>query len=643
MPSWWKGKHKSKSKSVPSPRTEPETPRTPPAMLEDTFLDARHGNKEKANSFDDCIVSRRSSEHPIVGGGGRRGGGVGSGFMLGHPLPLPSMIPSQSISMGSALASASASASAPASASASASISSVSSSGSSDETPDLASSRYSDPIMGGKRGVYDLQRHEHVAESRELFLFTPVMEHPNGENAYSHSQTSPETIFSRRTANPSPGLSGNHFSTSPIHPSSFGTSPTCWQNHLPSPPHPLPLPPNSPSCSSHSPSSSSSRSPKTQWKKGKLLGRGTFGHVYLGFNSESGQMCAIKEVKNISDDANSRESLKQLNQEITLLSQLSHPNIVEYYGSELMEDSLSVFLEYVSGGSIHKILQEYGAFGEALIRSYTAQILSGLVYLHGRNTVHRDIKGANILVDPNGVVKLADFGMAKHINAYTSIQSFKGSPYWMAPEVVMNSSGYDLTVDIWSLGCTIIEMATSKPPWSQFEGVAAIFKIGNSKDLPEIPGHFSPEGKDFLKLCLQRDPSARPSASQLMLHPFVRDQGTTKIMKTNMVNDVSHSVPNANQGTVDFYSKRSTSPIQDRHYSTRYQFGLHSTFPQLSKNLRDLPNMRTNMSLPVSPCSSPLRQFKQSNRSFLPSPPHPAANYSPVNPLLYRTKPNYNP
>ncbi|KAG6504627.1 hypothetical protein ZIOFF_036962 [Zingiber officinale] len=589
MPSWWKGKHKSKSKSVPSPRTEPETPRTPPAMLEDTFLDARHENKEKANSFDDCIVSRRSSEHPIVGGGGRRGGGVGSGFMLGHPLPLPSMIPSQSISMGSALASASASA--PASASASASISSVSSSGSSDETPDLASSRYSDPIMGGKRGVYDLQRHEHVAESRELFLFTPVMEHPNGENAYSHSQTSPETIFSRRTANPSPGLSGNHFSTSPIHPSSFGTSPTCWQNHLPSPPHPLPLPPNSPSCSSHSPSSSSSRSPKTQWKKGKLLGRGTFGHVYLGFNSESGQMCAIKEVKNISDDANSRESLKQLNQasfsslEITLLSQLSHPNIVEYYGSELMEDSLSVFLEYVSGGSIHKILQEYGAFGEALIRSYTAQILSGLVYLHGRNTVHRDIKGANILVDPNGVVKLADFGMAKHMNAYTSIQSFKGSPYWMAPEVVMNSSGYDLTVDIWSLGCTIIEMATSKPPWSQFEGVAAIFKIGNI---------------DVASLMHQ-------------------------------------------QGTVDFYSKRSTSPIQDRHYSTRYQFGLHSTFPQLSKNLRDLPNMRTNMSLPVSPCSSPLRQFKQSNRSFLPSPPHPAANYSPVNPLLYRTKPNYNP
>jgi mitogen-activated protein kinase kinase kinase 3 len=155
-----------------------------------------------------------------------------------------------------------------------------------------------------------------------------------------------------------------------------------------------------------------------------------------------------------------------------LLSQLSHPNIVQYYGSDLSNETLSVYLEYVSGGSIHKLLQEYGPFGEAVLRSYTAQILSGLAYLHGRNTVHRDIKGANILVDPNGDIKLADFGMAKHISAYTSIRSFKGSPYWMAPEVIMNSNGYSLSVDIWSLGCTILEMATAKPPWSQYEGVS---------------------------------------------------------------------------------------------------------------------------------------------------------------------------
>ncbi|WOL14233.1 mitogen-activated protein kinase kinase kinase YODA-like [Canna indica] len=649
MPAWWKGKSKSKSKSTPSPRTkEPETPRTPrqPAttLLQEEYpvAVARHGSKDKGNSFDEVLGPRKSVDHVLVGSGGAGGGGAGTGFMIGHPLPLPATISSHGVSTGSASASAS-------------SISS----GSSDETPDLAFYRYSDPINTprSRNGVRDLQRHEHASEDRQLFSCSPVSEHPDGANAYSHGQASTETIFSRRTANPSPGLRGHPFPTSPVHPSSFGlcpTSPNRWQDNLRSPPHPLPLPPGSPSCSSHSPpSSSSSRSPKSQWKKGKLLGRGTFGHVYLGFNSESGLMCAIKEVKDISDDANSKECLKQLNQEITLLSQLSHPNIVQYYGSELAEETLSVFLEYVSGGSIHKLLQVYGPFGEPLIRNYTAQILSGLAYLHGRNTVHRDIKGANILVDPNGEIKLADFGMAKHITAYTSIRSFKGSPYWMAPEVIMNNSGYDLSVDIWSLGCTIIEMATSKPPWSQFEGVAAIFKIGNSKDIPELPEYFSMEGKEFLKLCLQRDPSARPSAAQLMDHPFVRDQPAIKSAKLNMIKDVPHSprsITDANQtmSTMEFSSRRSTSPLHDRDYGMRRASGLNSAFPLACKNPSDLPNLRMNMSLPVSPCSSPLRQFRQSNnRSCLPSPPHPAysagaANYSPINSTLYPTRPGNN-
>ncbi|KAK6246333.1 hypothetical protein QUC31_001106 [Theobroma cacao] len=150
-------------------------------------------------------------------------------------------------------------------------------------------------------------------------------------------------------------------------------------------------------------------------------------------------------------------------------------------------EKLSVYLEYVSGGSIHKLLGEYGSFKEPVIRAYTRQILCGLAYLHRRNTAHRylivtigqsnsyeevcfthqrhqgtqkksisparDIKGPNILVDSNGEIKLVDFGMAKH--------------------VIMNTSGYSLAVDIWSLGCTILEMATSKPPWSQYEGAAS--------------------------------------------------------------------------------------------------------------------------------------------------------------------------
>ncbi|CAA6663867.1 unnamed protein product [Spirodela intermedia] len=341
---------------------------------------------------------------------------------------------------------------------------------------------------------------------RKQFQLSSPHASSNG-NGNSYCRTSMETTSSVRPRSPTNGSRGYNISTSPRHPTVFSInpgSPTGYRDDLKSS-HPLPLPPGSPTSSS-----SSSRALQPKWKKGRLLGKGTFGHVFLGFNSEGGQMCAIKEVKVISDDKDSKESLKQLSQEISLLSQLSHPNIVQYYGSELDEDTLSVYLEYVSGGSIYKLLREYGPFSEPVIRSYAAQILSGLAYLHGRDTVHRDIKGANILVDPNGVVKLADFGMAKHISSHNSIHSFKGSPYWMAPEVIMTTSGYNLSVDIWSFGCTIIEMVTSKPPWCQYEGVAAIFKIVNSKDIPEIPSHLSREGKDFLRLCLQRDPSARP-------------------------------------------------------------------------------------------------------------------------------------
>ncbi|KAL9359080.1 hypothetical protein Peur_047203 [Populus x canadensis] len=192
-------------------------------------------------------------------------------------------------------------------------------------------------------------------------------------------------------------------------------------------------------------------------------------------------MCGMKEVRVISDDQNSNECLKQLNQEIALLSELSHPNIVQYYGSKLGVDNLSVYLEIVSGGSFHKLLSEYGPFSETLIQNYTKQILSGLACLHGRKTMHRDIKGANILVGPNREIELADFGMARH--------------------------------------------------------VAAIFKIAQSKNSPEIPSHPSEDAQSFVKLCLLRDPSVRPTASQLLPPPLHRKLKTGKIASSDFVDN----------------------------------------------------------------------------------------------------------
>ncbi|XP_042507259.1 mitogen-activated protein kinase kinase kinase 5-like isoform X2 [Macadamia integrifolia] len=296
--------------------------------------------------------------------------------------------------------------------------------------------------------------------------------------------------------------------------------------------HPLPLPPGATVTPQqnfvHQATSKPDTSSMTsQWQKGKVIGRGTFGSVYVATNRATGALCAMKEVNLIPDDPKTAECIKQLEQEIKVLSQLKHPNIVQYYGSEIFEDQFYIYLEYVHPGSISKYVREHcGAITESVLRHFTYHILHGLAYLHSTKTIHRDIKGANLLVDASGVVKLADFGMAKHLSGQVAELSLKGSPYWMAPEVMQAVMQKDLNcelalaVDIWSLGCTIIEMLTGKPPWSEFEGAAAMFKV--MKESPPIPETLSPEGKDFLECCFRRNPAERPSASKLLGHSFLR-------------------------------------------------------------------------------------------------------------------------
>ncbi|PPS00209.1 hypothetical protein GOBAR_AA20455 [Gossypium barbadense] len=296
--------------------------------------------------------------------------------------------------------------------------------------------------------------------------------------------------------------------------------------------HPLPLPPGatvaSPPASIPQVANRSESLPMNcRWQKGKLIGRGTFGSVYVASNRETGALCAMKEVDIFPDDPKSPECIKQLEQEIKVLSHLKHPNIVQYYGSEIVEDKFYIYLEYVHPGSINKYARDHcGAITESVVRNFTRHILCGLAYLHSTKTIHRDIKGANLLVDASGVVKLADFGMSKHLSGQRADLSLKGSPYWMAPELMQavmqkdNSSELALAVDIWSLGCTIIEMFTGKAPWSEYEGATAMFKV--MRDTPPIPETLSPEGRDFLRCCFQRNPAERPSASVLLEHRFVK-------------------------------------------------------------------------------------------------------------------------
>jgi len=255
---------------------------------------------------------------------------------------------------------------------------------------------------------------------------------------------------------------------------------------------------------------------------------GSFGSVYFGLNKDTGEVMAVKQVQisNINE-INTLKRVKALEMEIEILSRFQHVNIARYIGSSIEEGYFNIFLEYEGGGSIAKLIARYGKFKENLVRLYSKQILEGLEYLHVHNVIHRDIKGANVLVNCNGICKLADFGGAKKIyhkeNRLHS--SINGTPYWMAPEVIMQT-GYGRQADIWSFGCTIIEMATGKPPWSECKNAfAAFFFIGQTIDPPQYPDEFSEEGKDFLNLIFKRDPKERANVRVLLNHPFI----TTKL------------------------------------------------------------------------------------------------------------------
>ena len=252
-----------------------------------------------------------------------------------------------------------------------------------------------------------------------------------------------------------------------------------------------------------------------RWFKGQLIGQGTYGRVFLGMNATTGEFLAVKEVEvnpraASGDKAKMREMVAALDQEIDTMQHLDHNNIVQYLGCERKETSISIFLEYISGGSIGSCLRKHGRFEESVVSSLTRQTLSGLAYLHREGILHRDLKADNILLDVDGTCKISDFGISKktdNIYGNDKTNSMQGSVFWMAPEVIRSQDeGYSAKVDIWSLGCVVLEMFAGRRPWSQEEAVGAIYKIANGETPPipeEIQETIGPLPVAFMMDCFQ--------------------------------------------------------------------------------------------------------------------------------------------
>lgn len=268
-----------------------------------------------------------------------------------------------------------------------------------------------------------------------------------------------------------------------------------------------------------------------EWLKGQQIGLGAFSSCYQAQDVGTGTLMAVKQVTYVRNTSSEQEEVVEaLREEIRMMGHLNHPNIIRMLGATCEKSNYNLFIEWMAGGSVAHLLSKYGAFKESVVINYTEQLLRGLSYLHENQIIHRDVKGANLLIDSTGQrLRIADFGAAARLASKgTGAGEFQGQLLgtiaFMAPEVLRGQQ-YGRSCDVWSVGCAIIEMACAKPPWNaekHSNHLALIFKIASATTAPSIPSHLSPGLRDVALRCLELQPQDRPPSRELLKHPVFR-------------------------------------------------------------------------------------------------------------------------
>eukprot|EP01097_Dermamoeba_algensis_P004361 TRINITY_DN2863_c0_g5_i2.p1 TRINITY_DN2863_c0_g5~~TRINITY_DN2863_c0_g5_i2.p1 ORF type:complete len:686 (+),score=185.93 TRINITY_DN2863_c0_g5_i2:151-2208(+) len=293
------------------------------------------------------------------------------------------------------------------------------------------------------------------------------------------------------------------------------------------------------------------QTPDTSFVLGDMLGEGAQGQVFKATHVDTGFVLAIKIIRvGILNE----KKKKEIDMEIDILNRCRHPNIVSYYGCFHHRDCFWILMDFCGQGSVRQIIEKklaennnQYALKEPQICEFLFLTVKGLVYLHSKDIVHRDIKSGNILLSDNGDVKLADFSVSaafrnkEGVLLKSQTTTKIGTQQFMAPEVVA-SNAYDNKADIWSLGITAIELAEGNPPHSDKNAARILYLItyGESPKLKD-EGMWSSEFKDFIAVCLRKDPNTRPTAEQLFLHPFMKLRHIFQLTHPNSV--VAHRAP----------------------------------------------------------------------------------------------------